>query len=132
MVKQLIKLLSTCFLFSASSFAMELKCPDKLSVDQKALIVPKPWRVGHSQFTPKLISINLYDGIPEEMASLAPDNKGTNENFYIWSLDKGNEYWLECNYNHTNITLSMALPKNLTQCKAFYNDIGKPYQFSCQ
>lgn len=108
---------------TASARAGELSCPSRLVTDQKIKPTPKGWAVGKSPFSPVLSGVGIYDGPPEDMADLVPDNVESDDTFSEWTLDANNKraYWLECRYAYTNLTLSQALPKGIKNCRVTYD-----------
>jgi len=75
--------------------------------------------------TPNLLaSVTLFDGPPQELASLVPDEtKVKGRVLASWQLtpNPGRQYWLACGYSGTRITLARALPKDLRTCSVTYD-----------
>jgi hypothetical protein len=65
-----------------------------------------------------LASAALYDGRPEEKASLVPDKQNSGGTKSIWTLlaDSKNGYWLECRYNQSPTVISKKVPVEATKC----------------
>lgn len=103
--------------------ALTLTCPEKMTTEQKVVNAPKSWKVGKSQFSPILSGVGIYDGPPDQLADLVPNNAEASDGYWIWflNLDSPRDYWLECRYSRTTVTLSMPLPKGLVSCKATYD-----------
>lgn len=66
-----------------------------------------------------LTSIQVYDGLPGEMASLAPDDE-SNFMSQIWTFTKPsyqNEgYYLGCFYGKNEVPTAIRLPESIRSC----------------
>lgn len=66
-----------------------------------------------------LTSIQVYDGLPGEMASLAPDNENDFLN-QVWTFTEAsyqNEgYYLACFYGKNPIPTAIRLPESVKSC----------------
>jgi hypothetical protein len=73
----------------------EVHCPATIAVDQKISNTPAGWTARYNCFTNELASLTVYDGPPEEGASLVySDQKMVADSVtQIWQLapnDRGN------------------------------------------
>ena len=114
-------------------FAAELRfeCPAEIQTTQNIKEpAPEGWAsIPNPQSKKYLDSISVFDGPPEELASLVPDNE---ENQIlsktVWSFHKKKDrpIWLACSYLRTDIVLAKALPLEITQCKVVLSK-NKPH-----
>ncbi|WP_319522141.1 STY0301 family protein [uncultured Desulfosarcina sp.] len=104
--------------------ASEWECPQQIETEQTLESVPGSWAAGKSQYPSTLKIVYIYDGPPEQLAVLAASNKGSNDNFYLYTLDKENprQYWIACVYRNTHLMLSKPLPKGLKSCKVTHDN----------
>src|SRR5258708_2364927 len=85
----------------------QVECPPNMSVEQKAA-APKDWSVDYSKAQAALSSATIFEGSPEEQASLKYDRERTTKKEIIqtWELpasDRG--YVIECGYTNTTAQL---------------------------
>jgi hypothetical protein len=94
-----------------------------IEVDEK-LVAPQPgWTEGLSGLPTELAGISVFDGPPEELAELVPDDglHAADARSDIWDLPKSDRgYWLTCRYSSTTVTLTRQLPATVTRCEAVY------------
>ena len=108
---------------SAARAAAEVVCPDTIAVTQSATAAPN-WQVRDSGDKPELERVTIYDGPPEEQASLKYDREITrkSEIAQFWNLapnDRG--YWLACGYTNTSKELYRKLPAITAICEVIYD-----------
>jgi len=88
------------------------------------LAVPQPgWIEGVSKLPTDLAGVSVFDGPPEEMADLVPDDgkKTADTTSQVWILSKNERgYWLTCRYSSTTVTLTRQLPPTVTRCEIIY------------
>jgi hypothetical protein len=101
----------------------EVQCPATIAVDQKITNTPAGWTAGYNGFTNELASLTVYDGPPEEGASLVySDQKMVADSVtQIWQLapnDRGN--WITCGYSNTAAQLAQKIPGDVTRCEATF------------
>ena len=81
----------------------EVQCPATIAVDQKITNNPSEWTAGCSGFTNELPSVTVYDGLPEQAASLYSDGKTDAKGVVLtWQrapTDRCN--WTTCGYSNT-------------------------------
>jgi hypothetical protein len=117
-----IRILAALFALAAvsqSALASELACPAQISVDQKATDVPAGWTPGYNGIKNELAGVTIFDGPPEQGASLAPDTEKTvgNNLTQTWTLAaNGHGSWLTCRYSNTSAELTEKLPDDATHC----------------
>ncbi len=108
------------FLSSAIAKAEDFVCPDHVETTMvmEPLDVTSPWtiRTAHDNGQ-TLTGMTVFDGPPDEMASLVPDEQGE---FPVWifTAEKPRAMWVECNYYNTPLKLSRVLPDAATRCVA--------------
>jgi hypothetical protein len=97
----------------------QVECPKKISVDQKAS-APKAWSVDYSKLPAALSSATIFDGPPQEQASLKYDDQRITGASVIqtWALPPGARgYWLVCGYTNTSALLVRKLPDDTRACE---------------
>jgi hypothetical protein len=95
-------------------------CPPSIAVEQKAS-APDQWSVDYSKDKGVLSSITIFEGPPQEQASLKYDDERTakDEIIEVWKLPKSERgYWMQCGYANTTAQLSRKLPDAISSCKA--------------
>ena len=112
------------------AIAGELQCPATISVDQKASDVPAGWTPSNNGFKNELASVTIYDGPPEQGASLVYDDQKTVGNTIVqtWNL-AGNSHgsWMTCGYSYTAAQISQKVPADAKQCVVTYEgDVSLP------
>ena len=106
-----------------SAVLADVGCPMKVEVKQ-ALVAPQSgWTAGHDQVPTDSAGMSVFDGPPEEMADLVPDDSkdAANTRSDVWNLPQSDRgYWLVCHYANTTVTLARQLPASVTRCEAVY------------
>ena len=106
----------------ATAYA-DVSCPMAIEVEEK-LVAPQPgWTEGQSGLPTELAGISVFDGPPEELAELVPDDGAHAGDMRsdIWNLPRNDRgYWLTCRYSSTTVTLTRQLPATVTRCEAVY------------
>lgn len=101
----------------------DVGCPMKVEVKQ-ALAAQQPgWTAGLDTLPTEAAGVSVFEGPPEEMADLVPDDgkEAANSRSDIWNLPKSDRgYWLVCRYANTTVTLAHQLPASVTRCEAVY------------
>ncbi|MBY0414024.1 MAG: hypothetical protein K2Q18_07655 [Bdellovibrionales bacterium] len=67
-----------------------------------------------------LDTVMVFDGPPEELASLVPDNSNNQDiKKTVWSFQKKKErpIWFTCSYLKTSVLFAKPLPLEITQCR---------------
>lgn len=78
--------------------------------------VPDRWRGVGPLKASRLVSMSLFSGPPEQLASLAPDNDSATRP--QWKMDPATSYWVTCNYEHAIIAI--PVPAGATTCAFEY------------
>jgi hypothetical protein len=94
-------------------------CPANISVEQKAA-APNDWNVDYSKAPAALSSATIFDGPPEEQASLKYDDEraAKTEIIQTWKLPASEHgYWIMCGYTNTTAQLRRKLPNDLRACE---------------
>jgi hypothetical protein len=78
------------------------------------------WTEGAETFPTQLSGVTVFDGPPEELASLVPDgdsedDKTTTESWTLAANPRG--YWITCHYSSTTVTLTQRLPDTARRCE---------------
>ena len=114
---------AVAFLLAGTAAASELTCPLQITVDQKASNAPAGWTVGYNGFKNELAGVTIYDGSPDQGASLVyDDQKNTDDTFtQTWKLAPSPRgYWMACSYSNTSAQVSAKIPADATRCEAVY------------
>lgn len=107
----------------AAQAASEVMCPDTIVVTQSAIATPD-WRVRDSGDRPELERATIYDGPPEEQASLKYDRELTRKSEIVqfWNLPPNRRgYWLACGYTNTSKELYRKLPPMTAVCEVIFD-----------
>jgi hypothetical protein len=119
--------------FSATSRAAEppaavVSCPDSLVVSQVAKAPSPEWTVSYSSLPVDLEAVTLFDGPPEERASLIYDetSEAGEEWTATWKLAANPRgTWVRCSYRGTTAELSRKLASSVMVCRATYEKAEK-------
>lgn len=108
--------LLTCV--NALSAKPDFQCPKQIDPTQSLRTPPVHWKVFSDKVNTRyyLDRIDFYDGPPEEMAHLKPQDDGR----VILDSKSKRSYSVVCGYNATSIRLSRELPKGITFCQVNY------------
>ena len=100
----------------------QVACPPTVSVEQKAS-APNDWSLGYSKDAAELSSVTIFDGSPEELASLKYDDERTvkDEIVQTWELPASPRgYWIVCGYANTTAQLRRKLPDRVRACEVVF------------
>jgi hypothetical protein len=103
--------------------AADLSCPKAIETTQKLGAPQKGWTEGTDKLPTELSGIAVFDGPPEQMADLIPDEgpKTADTVSDTWDLPPSERgYWVTCRYGNTTVTLTRQLPKSVTRCEAIF------------
>jgi hypothetical protein len=109
-------------LASASALA-DIGCPMKIEVSQSLAAAQEGWTDGREKLPTELAGISVFDGPPEQLADLVPDDGADSGDSRsdVWNLPTNERgYWLTCRYSSTTVTLTRQLPATVTRCEAVY------------
>jgi hypothetical protein len=118
----LSKTLAIMLFFSPIAYAKPsdaLECPASIKVSQTLLEMPSGWRLFQQDSPHYLSSIEIFDGPPEEHASLKPDRQS--DQTATWSFQGKSIHYIVCRYSYTTIQLTRALPTSVKRCSVSYN-----------
>lgn len=124
MIRILLVALAICTLamIPAAATLADVSCPQTISVEQKAT-APNDWSVDYFKTSAELSSITIFDGPPEEQASLKYDDERSTkaEIVQTWDLATNERgYWIVCGYAHTTAELRRKLPNEVHACEAVF------------
>lgn len=98
---------------------MDFTCPD-FKMDQTVSWTPQGWLASTiTENMPEADQITVFDGTPEQMASLVPDNEPLKEGeSHVWTFEpeRGRDIWVQCGYAKQATRLQRAIPKNARKC----------------
>ncbi len=123
MSRSLASIAAFFFLLCAGLALADASCPATVAVEAHAAQLPDGWTARSSGVHPELVGVTIYEGPPEEDASLVYDDekKTPNEFIQTWKLthsDRG--YWLVCRYSRTTTELMRKLPDSAQQCRVVF------------
>ena len=108
---------------AVGAVAQEIQCLSYVETSESTKSAPNEWNVFNRDEPHYLMAVEFYDGNPEKMASLTPDDEGGSgkNEFAIWRFpaNDGNQ-WIACDYRNTSVFLSKKLDRNITECKVEY------------
>jgi len=95
-----------------------VQCPATIAVNQKITNTPPGWTAGYNGFTNDLASLTVYDGPPEEGASLVYNDEKTlaDSVTQTWQLtpnDCGDS--ITCRYSNTSAQLAQKILADVTR-----------------
>ena len=95
----------------------DVSCPMSISVTQNLAAPATGWTEGRENLPTELAGVTVFDGPPEELASLVPDGDSEDGNTTeFWTLDANPRgYWITCHYSSTTVTLTQRLPETATR-----------------
>jgi hypothetical protein len=106
-----------------SAAGAEVSCPDQLGVEQRAQ-APDGWTVNYSGIAPRLSGVKIFDGPPANRASLKHTRRrqARRELILTWQLrHTPRSHYLQCSYERTTASISMALPPGTEECEVAYD-----------
>lgn len=62
------------------------------------------------------VSISVFDGPPQEMADLVPDNPNAKRPKWTFAKDRKRDIFLVCNYADTRMKLARKVPAGVRSC----------------
>jgi hypothetical protein len=104
-----------------------LKIPSSIEVNQDIRTVPEGWLPTKEEGRHVVAGITIFDGRPEEMASLVYDRevrqRSKHRMILSWRLfpNTKNGIWLRCSYSSTNISLSAPLSPKAKELRVVYD-----------
>jgi len=106
-----------------SAVLADVGCPMKVEVKQTLATPQSGWTAGLDKLPTEAAGISVFDGPPEELADLVPDDSkdAADTRTDVWNLAKSDRgYWLVCHYASTTVTLARQLPATVTRCEAVF------------
>lgn len=115
MMKKYIYLCVFCF--SISGLAFEYRCPESVETTQSLVFTPEGWRSlsDKTKDIQPLERMTIFDGNPEEKASLVPDNEGAQQDL-TWTNHTLKGFWMACSYSQTTARLIREIPRTVKKC----------------
>jgi len=114
---------------SAKWKPLDWMCPPVIDVEANQTLkkTPEGWRkfVDSTNYRANLEGIHFYDGEPEQMADLRPDDNGL-----VDVQDR--PHWITCKYLATSVQLTRVLPRALRECRVQYDLNKMPKQIECR
>lgn len=123
MARHLNVVLAAAVIALPTAVLADVSCPMKIDVEEKIAAPQAGWTEGLSGLPTELAGISVFDGPPEELAQLVPDDgtDAADTRSDIWNLPKSDRgYWLTCRYSSSTVTLTHHLPATVTRCEAVY------------
>ena len=113
----------------AAARAKEYQCPAKIDTAQSLTQSFDGWSSYQDTVNgvQNLKGIQVYDGPPEELASLIPDNeeagKQEEKSFWTFNVQNGRAIWIACEYYQSTVALTRELPLGVEKCTLIAKDI---------
>jgi len=98
----------------------DVSCPLSITVSQALTAPVADWTEGAESLPTELSGLTVFDGPPEELASLVPDGDSETDKTAteFWTLAANPRgYWITCRYSSTTVTLTRRLPDSATRCE---------------
>jgi hypothetical protein len=99
---------------------VELTPPKTISVQQALVDSEAGWQPFKDDVPLSLMSVALFEGHPDERASLIPDEETEAQGRRIstWQLRDNGErrYWIVCYYDRTKIALAHLIDPGISAC----------------
>jgi hypothetical protein len=96
------------------------QCPSEISARQELASPQEGWRAQRRSGPHRHAHITLYDGVPEDQASLVPDRtlqvQGGELSTWNFGSSSTRGIWIECHYAGTSISLIRELPAGTKSC----------------
>ena len=107
-------------ILSAIPASADTGCPMSIAVSQGLKAPLADWTEDLEALPTELSGLTVFDGPPEELASLVPDcdsedGKTTTEFWTLAANPRG--YWITCRYSSTTVTLTRRLPDTARRCE---------------
>jgi hypothetical protein len=119
--------LVSIFIAPISCRAQNAVCPETIQVNQKLENAIPPWEVFQEGVPLQLMSVDFFEGHPNQRASLVPDMQSEKNGRLVGSWrfapSKARKYWIGCTYDRTNITLTRPLGPEISTCKVTYDKL---------
>jgi hypothetical protein len=101
--------------------------PPTIETKQEVKTIPAGWVTLLEAVPNQVAGITVFDGRPEQKASLVPDNeekqKAENRLAVTWRLAplSSEGAWLTLSYASTSVVLARPLPEGTTELRVFYD-----------
>ncbi len=107
---------------------IEISIPWTIQVNQEIVSPPKGWQTRISEKKFALADVAIYDGKPDQLATLEPDkdkiDKQTKigESYYRLAPTTIEGNWIACSYDATNIQLCIQIPIIAQEARITYSN----------
>lgn len=109
--------------------AGELTCPPSITSSEAITAQTTGWESISTPQVHKLENAQVYDGHPNEMASLVPDHSTSSGTVHqaTWHLsaERERDTWIGCSYKNSSILLARKVPPEARLCVLTYQRKGK-------
>ena len=115
-------LLPALLLFPALARPAEPTCPPSIDVGETLKQTPEGWTESHSSIPHRLSGITIFEGDPQDQASLIGDQRRPSKTTMVstWQFTEGARYWISCIYSGTRVVLSRPIPPDYKACVITY------------
>jgi hypothetical protein len=100
--------------------------PETISTKQSISVVPSGWDATDEAEANRLAEITVFDGPPEEHASLKYDEESEQGDALVltWRFDGSpdDRIWISCAYQGTRIRIKKEFPVGLKELRVTYED----------
>ena len=109
--------------------AGELTCPPSITSNETITVQRVGWEAIATPQLHKLENAQVYDGHPNEMASLVPDQSASRGHVHraTWFLaaERERDTWIGCSYKNSSLLLAQKVSANARRCVLTYQRKGK-------
>jgi hypothetical protein len=141
-MKHILKIaLAAMFILSLQTLAADkspewkpLNVPQEITTKQEIVTTPEGWVAAKDTLPNRLSTVTIFDGPPEDKASLVynDEKKSKNKTIASWKFSGATDehIWITCAYSETNIIIKKQLPVGIKELRVFYDDELKTDGFS--
>jgi hypothetical protein len=124
-MKLKVSLAMLVMMLSAAARSDEL-CPSKIETQQILKVMISGWKAGTLDVITHFAEVAISNGPPGELKFISPMTKGNADGSttLTWLLEPSEQYWLQCQYGNTTVTISKALSKGTKRCDVGISRLG--------
>lgn len=106
---------------------VEIRAPHSVEIKQEIADPTPGWEACTGKKTHVLTDVTIYDGRPEQLASLEPDEDQLDKqnkigkSYYRLSPAIVDGHWIACSYFATNVQLCMRIPDKIQEICITYS-----------
>ncbi|WP_374583536.1 STY0301 family protein [Pseudoduganella sp.] len=109
--------------------AGELTCPASITSSEAITAQVSGWEAVSTPQVHELENAQVYDGHPNDTASLVPDKSSSRGHVHqaTWLLaaERERDTWVGCSYKNSSLLLAQKVPPHARRCVLTYQRKGK-------